>query len=349
MSDQQTNRDSEQLPVESLAEYLSDRIDGASSGITAQQFPSGHSNLTYRISCGDGHQYVLRRAPLGPVAPKAHDMAREFRVLQAVHPHFPEAPRPYLLCEDASVIGAVFFVMEHRGGIILRDQVPSVLSELPDHAARISEAFTDCMVRLHTVPVAHVDLLALGKPEGFLARQAQGWTERWTRARTDVVPEMDRIAEWLLKAMPASPAPTLVHNDYKLDNMVLGGVDSVEAVLDWEMATIGDPLVDLGLTLCYWSWLNKVDTSGRTVGAITANTGWFSREQLIARYGERTGRDLSSISYYEVLGIFKLAAILQQIYFRFRHGQTQDPRFANFDQRVVALAKLGVAVLERRG
>lgn len=349
MADKQAARDSEQLPVEALAEYLRNRIEGASSGVTAQQFPSGHSNLTYRISCADGHQYVLRRAPLGPVALKAHDMAREFRVLHAVNSHFPEAPRPYLLCEDTSVIGAVFFVMEHRNGIILRNQVPPVFSEIPDHAARISEAFIDCMYRLHDVPVTHADLPVLGKSEGFLARQVQGWTERWTRARTDEVPEMDRISDWLFKAMPISLASTLVHNDYKLDNIVLGNVDTVEAVLDWEMATVGDPLVDLGLTLCYWSWLNKIETTGRTVGAITANPGWYSREQFIARYAERTGRDLSSIFYYEVLGIFKLAVIVQQIYFRFRRGQTQDPRFANFDQQVKALAKLGVAVLERHG
>ena len=349
MSDEHAACDSEQLPVAVLAEYLRARIEGASSGITVRQFPSGHSNLTYQISCADGHQYVLRRGPLGPVALKAHDMGREFRVLQAVHQHFHEAPRPFLLCEETSVIGGVFFVMEHRSGIILRNQVPPAFSEIPDHAARISEAFIDCMVRLHAVPVAHADLSALGKPEGFLARQVQGWTERWTRARTDSVPEMDLMAGWLLKSMPASPAPALVHNDYKLDNIVLSSVDTVEAVLDWEMATVGDPLVDLGLTLCYWSWLNKVEATGRTVGAITANPGWFSREQFIARYAERTGRDLSSLFYYEVLGIFKLAVILQQIYFRFRRGQTQDPRFANFDQQVKALAQLGVTVLERRG
>ena len=349
MSDEQTARESEQLPVEALAEYLRDRIEGASSGITVQQFPSGHSNLTYQISFANGHQFVLRRGPLGPVAPKAHDMSREFRVLKAVHQHFHEAPRPFLLCEDTSVIGAVFFVMEHRSGIILRNQVPAVFSDIPDHAARVSEAFVDCMVRLHAVPVAHADLSALGKTEGFLARQVQGWTERWTRASTDGVPEMDHVAEWLLRAMPTSPAPTLVHNDYKLDNIVLSSVDTVEAVLDWEMATVGDPLVDLGLTLCYWSWLNKAEATGRTVGAITANPGWFSRDQCIARYAERTGRDLSSLFYYEVLGIFKLAVILQQIYFRFRHGQTQDSRFANFDRQVKALARLGVTVLERQG
>jgi aminoglycoside phosphotransferase (APT) family kinase protein len=274
-------------------------------------------------------------------------MAREFRVLQTVHPYFREAPDAFHLCEDPAVLGAVFFLMERRHGLILRDEVPPELAKIPNYAQRVSEAFIDCLIRLHGIDVSTTGVIALGKPEGFLERQVLGWADRWNRAKTDDTPNMDRVIQWLVACRPPSPAPTLVHNDYKLDNVMLAaepadGNESIriEAVLDWEMATVGDPLADLGLTLCYWAWAEAPQLRARGVPAITSQPGWYTRDQFVQRYAERTGRDLSHISYYEVLGVFKLAVILQQIYYRFRRGQTQDTRFQDFGERIRGLVEL---------
>ncbi len=340
-SDTAPVRSGEELNLAALGNWLSGKIAGADRGITVEQFPSGHSNLTYLLRIGE-REFVLRRGPLGPVAPKAHDMAREFRVLQAVHPYFSEAPEVFHLCEDPFVLGAVFFLMERRHGLVLRDEIPPQLASLPHYAQRVSEAFIDSMVKLHSIDVVNYGLLALGKPEGFLERQVLGWSERWDRAKTDQVPRMDRVIQWLRDRRPHSPPPTLVHNDYKLDNVMLrlDAIDRVEAVLDWEMATVGDPLADLGLTLCYWVWADAPQLRARGMHALTSQPGWYTRDQFLERYAQRTGRDLSGIGYYEVLGVFKLAVILQQIYYRFRCGQTQDARFQDFGERVRALVDL---------
>ena len=334
-------RAGEELNIPALTGWLRGRIDGAARSITVEQFPSGHSNLTYLLRI-DGCEYVLRRGPLGPVAPKAHDMAREFRVLQMVHPHFPEAPAVFQLCEDPGVLGTVFFIMERRHGLILRDQVPSQLTAIPNYPQTISEAFIDSLVRLHSIDVAKTGLIALGKPEDFLERQVKGWADRWNRAKTDDMSKTDDVIQWLVDHMPVSPPPALVHNDYKLDNIMLEAKHEVRvaAVLDWEMATIGDPLADVGLTLCYWAWAAAPQLRTRAAPALTSQPGWYTRDEFVRRYAETTGRDLTNIGYYEVLGIFKLAVILQQIYCRFRRGQTQDVRFQNFGETVRGLVEL---------
>jgi aminoglycoside phosphotransferase (APT) family kinase protein len=348
-SDAAPVRKGEELDVAALTEYLRGKLEDVDSGIRIQQFPSGHSNLTYLLA-SEHRDYVLRRAPQGPVAPKAHDMAREYHVLQSVHPRFTEAPNVFHLCEDPAVIGAVFYIMERRRGIILRDRIPEQIERLPDHGRVISEGFIDCMVRLHGVDIYSSGLLGLGKPEGFLARQVRGWGERWQRSKTEELPEMEAVMKWLNEELPLSAPATLVHNDYKLDNVMLAAEwpGRIEAVLDWEMATIGDPLVDVGLTLCYWHWAVAPELGGRTVPALTAQPGWYSRDEFIARYAQRAGRDLTRIAYYEILGIFKLAVILQQIYYRFHCGQTLDSRFRDFDSKVKGLAKLAGSLVEQR-
>jgi aminoglycoside phosphotransferase (APT) family kinase protein len=341
-------RTGEELNVDALTDYLRGRIEDVEGGITVEQFPSGHSNLTYLLRTNkNGREYVLRRGPLGPVAPKAHDMAREFRLLQMVHPHFPPAPAVFLLCEDPEVLGSVFFVMKRRQGIILRDTVPPELARLRNYPQLVSEAFIDCFARLHAIDVIKTGLVALGKPEGFLERQVEGWGQRWHRAITDDMPEpratkMDRVIRWLSDRMPVSPAATLAHNDYKLDNVMLRAEcpSSVAAVLDWEMATVGDPLADVGLALCYWAWAHVALPQGDPLPSLTTQPGWYTRDQFLQRYAQQTGRDLSQIGYYEVLGIFKLAVILQQIYYRFKRGQTRDSRFQNFNERVHALIEI---------
>ena len=345
-SDSAPVRPGEELDLAALSRWLRGKIDGAEQGVTVEQFPSGHSNLTYLLRIDD-REYVLRRGPLGPVAAKAHDMAREFHVLQMVHPHFPEAPKVFHLCEDASVLGGVFFLMERRHGVILRDAIPPQLTCVTNYAKLLSESFIDTFVRLHAIDISKTGLNALGRPEGFLERQVVGWTDRWNRAKTEELPQMDRVIRWLVDHRPDSPEATLVHNDYKLDNVMIrsGAVNEIEAVLDWEMATVGDPLADLGLTLCYWAWVDAPQLRSRALLAITSQPGWYTREQFVQHYAERAGRDLSNISYYEVLGVFKLAVILQQIYFRFKRGQTRDARFQDFDTRVSALVELADSLI----
>lgn len=343
-------RSGEEIDIAALSRYLAEQGLGAGEPVRIRQFPNGHSNLVYLVESA-GREFVLRRPPLGPVAPKAHDMAREYKVLHAVHPHFPEAPEVFLLCEDASVIGGTFFLMERRHGLVIRDRVPEPLLAIPDYQRVLSEAFVDCLVRLHAVDVTQPGLNALGKPEGFVERQVRGWADRWQRARTSEQPEMDRVIGWLHERIPPSGAPTLVHNDYKLDNVMLRADGSrVEAVLDWEMTTLGDPLADLGLTLCYWTWAARAaqNDDHPATPVVTAEPGWFTRDEFLHRYALKTGRDVSHAGFHEVLGIFKLAVILQQIYYRFHCGQTRDERFRDFDRRVRGLILVATELLERQ-
>jgi aminoglycoside phosphotransferase (APT) family kinase protein len=338
-------RAGEEIDAGALSAYLAGRIEGIEHGIVIQQFRGGHSNLTYLLRINT-REMVLRRAPLGPVAPKAHDMVREARVLEAVHPHFPPAPEIFLICEDASIIGAPFFLMERRRGIVLRDQIPPGIAVHHNYARRISRAVVDCLVELHRVDVEETGLIALGKPDGFVARQVKGWSDRWERARTEPSPEIDRVMAWLAATVPPSGMPTLVHNDFKLDNVMLDGAspDRIEAVLDWEMTAIGDPLCDLGLTLCYWS---SAVVPGTGHEALTAGPGWYTRDEFVAHYAAKTGRDLSPLRWHEVLGVFKLAVILQQIYYRYWKGQTTDERFRHFDSRVKVLIQTAAEMMEK--
>jgi aminoglycoside phosphotransferase (APT) family kinase protein len=342
-------RPGEELNRAALSGYLNKKLPEGATGIEVEQFPNGHSNLVYLVRT-DGREYVLRRPPLGPVAPKAHDMAREYRVLDAVHPHFPEAPRVFLLCEDPSVIGSTFFLMERRHGMVIRDSIPGELAAIPDYPRRVSEAFIDCLVRLHSIDVSQPTLSPLGKPEGFVERQVRGWAERWNRAKTEELHQMDVIIRWLHDRLPPSLDRTLVHNDYKLDNVMLRpAADCVEAVLDWEMTTVGDPMADLGLTMCYWTWASAAaeDDPHPATPDLTSQPGWYTRDQFLERYAQRTGRALTHIRYHEVLGLFKLAVILQQIYYRFHRGQTQDERFRSFDRRVRGLIRQAASLIEK--
>ena len=334
-SDTAAVRQGEELNLANLSAWLG-------APVTVEQFPGGHSNLTYLVRASDA-EYVLRRAPLGPIAPKAHDMAREFRLLAAIHPTFPEAPEVYRLCEDTQVIGATFFLMERRRGHILRDQIPSTLQNTP---AEISALFIDCLARLHTVPLAG-GIESLGRPEGFVERQVKGWADRWRRAQTEDLPLMDHVIEWLEEHLPPSSPPAIVHNDYKLDNVMLTS-NRVTAVLDWEMTTLGDPRADLGLTLAYWCWVNRPHVRTAGIPALTLEPGWFTRSQLLERYEQQTGQSVRDIAYFEVLGVFKLAVIVQQIYLRYHRGQTADPRFHDFGTRAIALVSLAAGLAQGR-
>lgn len=329
-------RPGEELAEEALASYLGARVDGFAGPLRVAQFAGGHSNLTYLLQT-PGREYVLRRAPLGPVPPKAHDMAREYRVLAALAPVFAKAPRVLHCCEDHGVIGATFYLMERRRGRTYREA-----SEIPDDGRLMSEAIVDTLVELHGIDLSAAGLMELGKPAGFVARQVKGWTDRWEKARTEPVPQLDEVVAYLNQTIPPEGSPSVVHNDYKLDNLLLAlDEPRVEAVLDWEMTTIGDPLVDVGMSLAYW----QVGGAHGQAGAGPA--GWFTRAQFVERYAERTGRNLRHLPWHETLGLMKIAVILQQIYFRYVGGQTQDQRFARFGESVRRLAGLAHAQMER--
>jgi aminoglycoside phosphotransferase (APT) family kinase protein len=278
-------------------------------------------------------------------------MAREFRILEALHPVFPLAPRPFLLCEDTEIVGSVFYVMERRRGLVVRSEEPPELDDRPAERRRASAALVDALADLHAVDIRAHGLDSLGKPAGFVERQVRGWAERWRRSQTDELVEMDALAAWLSERVPPDPErPTLVHGDYKLDNVMLdaGDVGSVVGVFDWEMSAVGDPLVDLGILLGYWVHTAAAAGGRRdTVSAVTNREGWFTREEVLERYGARAGRDLSGVGFYEVFAVFKLAVVLQQIFFRYRRGQTDDPRFAGLGERVEWLARVATRLAEK--
>jgi aminoglycoside phosphotransferase (APT) family kinase protein len=303
------------------------------------QFPGGHSNLTYLVRFGDA-DIVVRRPPFGPLPPTAHDMAREFRWLSALHGVFPLAPRPYLLCDDTSVVGSVFYAMERRQGVVVRAQEPPPLADNPSARRAVSGAFVDTLADLHAIDVAG-PLSALGKPAGFVERQVRGWSERWHRSKTTPRPEMDALAEWLRVHLPPDPpVPSVVHGDFKLDNVMLDADDisRIVAVFDWEMSALGDPLVDLGIVLAYWE-PTAPESQRDALTTVTHRSGYFTRDEVIERYAARSGRDLSNIRFYEIFALFKIAVVIQQIYYRYATGQTTDPRFAAFDARVAYLAR----------
>jgi aminoglycoside phosphotransferase (APT) family kinase protein len=339
MSETIAVREGEAFDLEAVEQYLRAHVEDVPEGeLRLSQFPSGASNLTYLLKVGDW-EGVLRRPPLGPVPPKAHDMGRESGILGKLNAVYPLAPRPYFFCEDESVIGAPFYVMERRTGVVLDDTFPDGVE--PDEEIRrgISRTVVDTLVELHAVDVTEAGLGDLGKPDGFLKRQTEGWISRYEKAKTDEIEEVGPLTDWLANDIPESPPPTVIHNDYKLNNLVLDPEDltNVRAVLDWEMATVGDPLFDLAVSLSYWIEPNDPDELKVVMPTVTVMPGFMTREELIDRYTERSGRDLSEMHWYVVFGYFKLAGILQQIYARWKNGQTTDERFATFGDRVRTL------------
>jgi aminoglycoside phosphotransferase (APT) family kinase protein len=354
-SDVRSVRPGEQLDWPRLVAWLRERLPAcAIPGLDASlepevaQFPGGHSNLTYSVRFGDV-DIVVRRPPLGPVAPTAHDMAREFRWLSAMHRVFPLAPRPYLLCDDPSVVGSIFYAMERRHGLVVRAEEPPELIDRPERRRALSGALVDTLADLHAIDVDANGLSGLGKPIGFVERQVRGWSDRWQRAQTRPLAEMDALRDWLRARMPAEPArPSVVHGDFKLDNVMLdpNDVARLVAVLDWELSALGDPLVDVGILLAYWA-PTAPPLQRDALTTVTHRPGYFTREELVERYAARSSRDVSGIRFYEVFARFKIAVVIQQIYYRYVQGQTTDARFATFDERVEFLARQAVDLLER--
>lgn len=332
-------RADEVFDVSAVERYLRSQLQGVGEGaLIVRQFPAGASNLTYLLRMGTW-EGVLRRPPLGPVPPKAHDMERECRLLQKIHAVFPLAPRPYLFCDDLSVIGAPFYVMERRHGIVLNDRFPPTHPPTEGLCARLSQAVVETLAQIHAVDWQAVGLGDFGYPQGFLARQVKRWIEAYARAQTDELPLVEPLTRWLTEHRPEEQQPTLIHNDFKLNNMLLSAEDltTPTAVLDWEMATIGDPLLDLAITLSYWVNPDDPEELRTILPTVTTHPGFISRAAFMERYEELTGRDLSAMPFYLVFGYFRMVVIIQQIYARWKRGQTQDERFAGFGSRVRAL------------
>ncbi len=342
-------REGEGFDLDAVERYLRERIEGLPGGeLEVRQFPSGASNLTYLLKIGDW-EGVLRRPPLGPIPPKAHDMGREAHILMKLHEAYPLAPKPYFFCEDESVIGAPFYVMERREGVVVDDEFPEGVEPTEELCRGMSRMVADTLAELHAVDPWKAGLGDLGRPEGFLERQVRGWISRYDKAKTDEVDEVGPLTEWLVKDIPESPDPTIIHNDYKLNNLVLNPDDltEVRAVLDWEMATVGDPLFDLAVSLSYWTESDDPQELKEVMPTVTSTPGFMTRREFMDRYAYSSGRDLSDMHWYMVFGYFKLAVILQQIYARWKRGQTKDERFADFDERVRNLIVHANSLAER--
>jgi aminoglycoside phosphotransferase (APT) family kinase protein len=341
-------RADERPDAERVGAWLEGRVPGATGAPAIWQFPGGHANLTYLLRY-PSVEYVLRRPPHGDLAPGAHDMGREYRVLSVLYRAFPPAPRAYAFCQDPAVLGAPFFVMERRHGVVVRRDVPARFGGGADPAQnrKLSTAIIDTLAEFHRVDYRAVGLATLGKPAGFLARQVRGWADRWARSATKAVPEADAVLRWLDEAMPAAQADTLVHNDWRLDNMAVDATDPgrAVAVYDWDMCTLGDPLTDVGTLLS--SWYEPGEAFDFLSPMPSRSPGFMTRAEAVARYGERRGVDVGAMPYYYVFGLFKMAVIVQQLYRRYHLGQTQDARMAGGEAVAEQMIRLADAARAR--
>ncbi len=342
-------RPGEALDLAKLAPFLEAKL-GKKGDVEVRQYPGGHSNLTYLVRFA-GESYVLRRPPIGSTVKTAHDMGREWRVLQALAGVYRFAPRPIAFADDAAILGAPFYLMAAVPGVVLRRDVPKEIALDERRAARLCESFVDALVELHAVDWTRVGLGDFGRPEGYVERQIEGWTRRYRDARTDEIPEIERVTSWLASEKPPSGPACLLHNDYKLDNVVLDRSDPslIRGILDWEMSAVGDPLMDLGTTLCYWVEKDDPEDVQRIRFGPTQLPGMMTRRDLVESYARKSGREVNAILFYRVFGLFKTAVVAQQIYRRYRDGKTRDPRFATFGDAVRTLVRQASAAIERGG
>ncbi|RLQ96108.1 phosphotransferase family protein [Falsibacillus albus] len=311
--------------------------------LQVRQFSAGHSNLTYELKLDDW-EAVLRRPPLGPVAPKAHDMEREYRILSEIESYFPPAPKPILFSKDQSIVGSPFFLMERKLGIVLDSEFPAQIEATKEEGRKLSTIMVERLVELHEIDYQITGLNEMTKPDGFMVRQVKGWNGRYLRAQTDDIKEADFLMAWLEKNIPDQQAATVIHYDFKLNNAMFNDdLTEMIGLFDWEMTTVGDPLADLGVAMSYWIQNDDPDLLKFGLGKppVTIHPGFMNRREFIEEYGRRSGRDVGSMNFYLTFAYFKLAVICQQIYYRYKKGQTNDPRFSGFNQFVESLIKLG--------
>jgi aminoglycoside phosphotransferase (APT) family kinase protein len=343
-------RAGEEIDAAKLSAYLRGRVEGLDAPLSVEQFPSGFSNLTYLLRSGE-RELVLRRPPVGAKIKTAHDMAREYRILTGLRPVYPKVARAVFYCADEEVIGAPFYLMERVRGIILRAQPPAGLELSTETLRRLSQSFVENLVEIHAVDFEAAGLGELGRPDGYIRRQIEGWTKRYRDAQTDEVPGVEHLASWLAERVPSdSTRAALIHNDYKYDNLVLSPDDTSEivAVLDWEMATVGDPLMDLGTSLSYWVDADDSKEWQQYGFSLTALPGNLSRAELLELYTRQSGREVADPVFFYAYGLLKVAVIVQQIYKRFRQGLTRDARFAHLGLLVHACGEQAARAIERR-
>jgi aminoglycoside phosphotransferase (APT) family kinase protein len=332
---------------ERVGRFVLEQVPGAEAPVSFELISGGRSNLTYRVRAG-GAVFALRRPPLGHVIATAHDMRREYRVLAALAGTDVPVPRPLALCEDAAVCDVPFYVMEFRDGVVLQDRVPEGFLRGPEDGRRVSRALVETLARLHAVDYRAVGLADFGRPDGYLARQVERWSKQWQANRTAPLPEIEELLARLARALPDSPPATIVHGDYRLGNMALDRRDPgrVVAIFDWEMATLGDPLADLGYTLIYWVEPGEEAAGGVEATAVSAQPGFFTRAELVEAYAKASGRDVGAIDFYQVLALTKLAVISEGILKRFQLGKTVGPGFAGMRRATEPLAQRALAIAD---
>ena len=338
-------RKGEDLDTTAVLDYLQKQIEGIGDEIEIKQFPGGASNLTYLLKSGD-REMVLRRPPFGAKIKSAHDMGREHRVLDALSKGYKKAPMPLVYCEDESVIGAPFYVMERVEGVIIRHSMGKELDT--DTVKGIADSLIDTFVDLHKLDYKAVGLGELGRPEGYIKRQVDGWSKRYIKSQTEEQKELEYVGRWLDDHQPTESGHSLIHNDYKHDNVILSADDltEVKAILDWEMCTLGDPLMDLGTTLGYWMNPDDPGIFVKSFENPSVLTGNPSREEFLHLYSLKSGKDVAHPVFYYAFGLWKTGVVLQQIYYRFKHGHTQDQRFAMFNHVVKAFGSMAQRAIE---
>ncbi|MCM3692524.1 phosphotransferase family protein [Neobacillus niacini] len=333
-------RKGEELDLAVLELFLRSNIENLPNGtLELLQFSAGHSNLTYQIKIGDW-EAVLRRPPLGPLAPKAHDMEREFTIISELHPVFSVTPKPILFSKQEGIVGSPFFIMERKNGTVIDTSFPEGISVTKALCQQLSEVMVEKLVELHGINYKETGLGAISKPEGFTERQVHSWLGRYERVKTGEIAAVESLKRWLAANIPVQQTSTVIHYDYKFNNAMFNeSLSEMVGLFDWEMTTVGDPLADLGVVMSYW---NQADDpveikNGLGKAPVTVNDGFFTRKQFIELYAKKSGRDVTNMNFYLTFAYFKLAVICQQIYYRYIKGQTNDLRFAHFNDKAKML------------
>ncbi len=341
-------REGQSLKTDSLETYLRNAMELPKAHLEVLQFPSGYSNLTYLLKFGE-KELVLRRPPKGAKIKSGHDMGREFRILSGLHPIYNKVPKPFLFCDDQSVIDAPFYIMERMHGIIFRGHTPK--EQLPDsnQMRNLSEAFVSTLTEIHSLDYHAAGLENLGRPKGYVKRQIEGWTKRYINAKTHDFKPLEKVYVWLNNNIPKEQRIAFIHNDFKYDNLILSLDRSfnIKGILDWEMATLGDPLMDLGTTLGYWIQESDPDFLKEKNMNITLVKGNLTRSEIVENYAKKSGIEMANISFFYVYGLFKIAVIIQQIYFRYKNGFTTDMRFKNLNKAVEMYGKMGLQAVQK--
>ncbi|MCY4265153.1 MAG: phosphotransferase family protein [Gammaproteobacteria bacterium] len=335
-------RAGEELDIDRLKSYLEPVLGSKAATINVRQFPGGHSNLTYHLQSGE-ESWVMRRPPFGSRVKSAHDMSREYRILSALKDIYPYGPEPVHFCDDHEVIGCDFYLMHYIKGLVIRRQYPSGLDLSADQVRQQLFNFVDVLSDLHSVDLAAAGLENFGRPEGYVQRQIDGWCRRWSNSHTPDTVNVDNTMQWLQDRIPAdSGRASVIHNDYKLDNVIFSLEDPLQVigVLDWEMATVGDPLMDLGCTLGYWVQTTDPDYFRKYRNMPSDMKGAPKRKEIIERFQQRTGLVVDDFAFYFCFAVFRLCVVGQQIYYRYYHGHTKDERFAGFLQKAFVLQRM---------